>query len=64
MVKPRDIAGNAEEEEEEEEEEICLFVGRITSQQQRYSKACKVPVVTGIALELMGPVSVYCDWVR
>ena len=65
MVDPRNIAGNAEEEEEEEEEEEAYFCrSGHASDLEIGNLVAILPGVIGSVLGLVGPVAVYCDWVR
>ena len=70
MVNPRDIAGERKKKKKKKKRiplAVGFFRGRVipvTSKLALQWLPCQVPGVIGSALGLVGPVSVYCDWVR
>ena len=60
MVNPRDIAGERKNPPQKPKTKQKPATYKLALQWL----PCKAPGVIGSALELVGPVSVYCDWVR
>ena len=58
MVNPTDIAGNEKKKKKKKQKK------KTKKMKVRSWLTCQSPAVSGSALGLVGPVSIYCYWVR